>query len=103
MPFTLANGDPCLLCDVMAGRVPAATPVRQTAFTFTAVPPRQRELGQLVIYTRRHVPTLLDVTDEEANGLATECRAMAHELMRVYDDIEGFLIYENNGVASLQE
>ena len=102
MPIKLANGELCQCCELVAGRFRAASEVRRTESTVTVVVPRQSEVGHLVIFPMRHVPTLLDLTDEEAAALAVETRAMAHALMRAFD-ADGLLVYQNNGVASFQE
>jgi histidine triad (HIT) family protein len=102
VPIKLANDELCQCCELVAGRFPAATEVRRTDHTLTVVVPRQHEVGHLVVFPLRHVPTLLDLTDDEAAALAIETRAMAQALMRA-DGADGFLVYQNNGVASFQE
>jgi histidine triad (HIT) family protein len=102
MPITLANGALCQVCELVADRFPAATPIRRTKQTIALVVPRQREVGHLIVSPLRHVPTLLELTDEEAAAVAVESRAMAQALMRAFD-VAGFLVYQNNGTASFQE
>jgi histidine triad (HIT) family protein len=102
VPITLANGELCQVCELVADRFPAATLVRRSEQTIALVVPRQREVGHLIISPLRHVPTLLELTDEEARALAIETRAMARALTRAYE-LDGLLVYQNNGTASFQE
>jgi diadenosine tetraphosphate (Ap4A) HIT family hydrolase len=102
VPIKLANGQLCQVCELVADRFPAATPIRRTEQTIALVVPRQREVGHLIVSPLRHAPTLMDLTNEEARALAVESRAMAQALMRAYD-VDGFLVYQNNGTASFQE
>jgi histidine triad (HIT) family protein len=102
VPIALANGEMCQVCELVADRFPAATLVRRTAQTISLVVPRQREAGHLIVSPLRHAPTLMGLTDEEVRALAIETRAMARALARVYD-VDGLLVYQNNGTASFQE
>ncbi|MEI6665190.1 MAG: HIT family protein [Chloroflexota bacterium] len=103
MPITLANGELCQCCVIAAGEMPSLTEVRRSALTITCVIPRQHEVGHLIVFPVRHVPTLMELTNEETAAIATETRAMAAALQAAYSDVEGFLIYQNNGTASFQE
>jgi diadenosine tetraphosphate (Ap4A) HIT family hydrolase len=104
VPITLANGDLCQCCMLVEQQMPpgTVTEVRRTPLTLTVIVPRQHEAGHLIVFPTRHVPTLMDLTDDEVDALATESRAMAAALARI-DNIDGFLIYQNNGTASFQE
>jgi histidine triad (HIT) family protein len=103
MPITLANGELCQCCVIAAEEMPSLTEVRRTDSMITIVVPRQHEVGHLVVFPVRHVATLMELTDEETAALAIETRAMAAALERAYGDLDGFLIYQNNGTASYQE
>ena len=102
MPITLANGELCQCCMIAAGRMPSVTEVRRTARMITVVVPRQHEAGHLIVFPIRHVATLMELTDDEAAAIATEARAMAMALRQAYE-LDGSLIYQNNGTASFQE
>jgi len=104
MPITLANGEHCQCCMLVADEMPSrtATEVRRTPLHMTVVVPSQSEEAHLIVFPIRHAHTLLDLTDEELDAIATETRTMAAVLARIYD-IGDFLIYENNGTASFQE
>ena len=69
---TAAPGDPCYLCEVVAGHSEKAI-VEETETTLTLVNWKQYELGQVYVIPRRHAPTLLDLTDEEG-GRRDSCR-----------------------------
>lgn len=102
MPITLANTERCQCCAIVAGDLPSVTEVRRTAMTIASVVPRQHEVGHLIVFPFRHVPTWMELTDEEATALAVEGRAMAMALERTFG-LDGLLIYQNNGTASFQE
>lgn len=104
MPITLANGDLCQCCMLVEQQMPpgTATEVRRTPLTVTVIVPNQNEVGHLIVFPIRHVPTLIELADDEVDELASESRAMAVALARLYD-LDGFLIYQNNGTASFQE
>ena len=70
--------------------------------TITFVNPRQFEIGQLLIIPRRHAPTILDLTDDEAYEIMSKLRTAAEALTKTFSP-DGITVYQNNGVASLQE
>ena len=104
MPITLANGEACQCCMLVANEMPpgTATEVRRTPLMMTIIVPNQNEVGHLVVFPIRRAPTLVDLTDDEVDAIASETRAMAVALARAYA-LDGFLIYQNNGTASFQE
>ena len=104
MPITLANGERCQCCMLVANEMPpgTATEVHRTPLTMSVIVPSHTEEGHLIVFPIRHAPTLIDLTVEELDGIATESRAMAEALARLFE-ITDFLIYENNGTASFQE
>ena len=104
MPVTLANGERCQVCMLVANEMPegTATEVRRTPLTITVIVPGQAEVGHLIVCPIRHASLLTDLSDDEVDEIANESRAMAAALARVFD-LDGFLIYQNNGTASFQE
>ena len=73
-----------------------------TATTLTFINPRQFEVGQLLVITRRHAPTILDLTDDEAIEIMNKVRSAARALTATFKP-DGITVYQNNGVTSLQE
>jgi histidine triad (HIT) family protein len=97
----LPRQDPCEICETLAGRshVPI---VAESELTITVVSPVQFEVGQCCVVTRRHVGTLLDLTDAEGSAVIRAAREVAHALLATYMPL-GILTFQNNGVYSGQE
>jgi len=92
---------PCEICETLAGR--SAVPViAESEHTLTVVTPVQFEVGQCCVVTRRHVGTLLDLTDQECAAVLTAARDVAQALLATYQPL-GILTFQNNGVYSGQE
>ena len=91
----------CYLCEAVAGRTEKPL-VEETDHTATFVNWRQFELGQVYVITKRHAPTLLDVTEEEATSVMHAVTRVARALVRAYDP-DGLNLIQNNGVVAGQE
>ena len=100
-PFVLPKPDKCVFCEVMAGRMRKGL-VEETPLTLTLVNHWQFEIGQVLVIPRRHAPTLLDLTDEELDAVMHAVRRVSNALVSAYSP-DGLTLYQNNGVASLQE
>ena len=97
----LPRQDPCEICETLAGR--STVPVlAQSELTISVVTPVQFEVGQCCVVTRRHVATLLDLTDQEGAAVLKAAREVAHALVATYKPL-GILTFQNNGVYSGQE
>jgi len=97
----LPHQDPCQICETLAGRTTVPL-VAECELTCTVVNPMQFETGQCCVVTRRHVATLLELTDEEAAAVIKAAREVAHALLATYKPL-GILTFQNNGVYSGQE
>lgn len=86
----------------MAGREDAWAVVDESEHTLTVVNPWQFEIGQCCVITRRHVATLLDLSDEECGTILVSARRVAEALVKTYRPL-GILTFQNNGVFSGQE
>ena len=98
----LPRVDTCYFCDIIAGRSDAWNVVERNELTVTMLNGRQFAIGQCMVVPIRHAPTLLDLTGEEGAAVM----AAAQRLMRVLIGElapDGVLLYQNNGVGSLQE
>ena len=62
----------------------------------------QFEVGQCCVVTRRHVATLLDLTDQEGAAVIKAAREVAQALLATFKPL-GILTFQNNGVYSGQE
>lgn len=100
-PFEMPQPAVCVFCEMTAGRLDKGV-VEETALTLTIVNQRQFETGQALVISRRHAPTLLDLTEEEAAAVFAAVRRLAAALVAAYAP-DGVTLYQNNGVASLQE
>ena len=97
---TPVRGDPCYLCEVIAGRADKGI-VEETEATLTLVNWHQFEVGQVLVIPRRHAPTLFDLTNEEAVAVIQAVRRTADALVRAYDP-DGLNLIQNNGVIAGQ-
>ena len=101
MPFELPKG-PCIFCERIAGERDDWAVIDQDELTISFVNPRQYEEGQSLVIPRRHAPTLLDLTSEEAAALLQHAQRVARAMVAAFDP-DGLTLYQNNGVASYQE
>lgn len=98
----LPRRDPCDLCEGMAGREERWAVIDEGEHTLTVINPWQFEMGQCCVITRRHVATLLDLSDQECAAIMAAARRVAEALVRTFDPL-GILTFQNNGVYSGQE
>ncbi len=101
-PFEMPTWDPCPFCERVAGRGENRHVIHSTEKTLTLLNPRQFEIGQLLVIPHRHAPTILDLTDDEAGEIMKTVRIAAEALIKTFNP-DGITVYQNNGVASLQE
>ena len=94
--------EPCDFCEGMAGREERWAVVDETEHTLTVVNPWQFEVGQCCVITRRHAPTLLDLSAAECGMVMTSAQRVAGALVEAYRPL-GILTFQNNGVYSGQE
>lgn len=86
----------------MAGREERWAVVEESEHTLTVVNPWQFELGQCCVITRRHVATLLDLSEHECGAVMASAKRVAQALVGAYRPL-GILTFQNNGVYSGQE
>ena len=97
---TALPGDPCFLCEVIAGRSEKGM-VEETELTLTLVNWAQFELGQVYVIPRRHALTLFDLTNNETVAVIHAARRAADAIVRAYDP-DGLNLIQNNGVIAGQ-
>ncbi len=100
--FEMPIWDPCPFCELAAGRGETRHIINATEKTLTLINKRQFEIGQLLVIPRRHAPTILDLTDDEALEIMNKVRTAAEALIETFNP-DGIIVYQNNGVTSLQE
>jgi diadenosine tetraphosphate (Ap4A) HIT family hydrolase len=94
--------EPCDLCEGMAGREERWAIIEESEHVLTVINPQQFEIGQCCVITRRHVATLLDLSDRECEAVMRAAKRVAHALVKAYRPL-GILTFQNNGVYSGQE
>ena len=94
--------NPCDLCEGIAGREEKWGVIEESDHTLTVINPWQFEVGQCCVITRRHVATLLDLSDEECSAIIVSAKRVAHALVETFSPL-GILTFQNNGVYSGQE
>jgi len=94
--------EPCDLCEGMAGRDERWAILDESEHTLTVINPWQFEIGQCCVITRRHVATLLDLSDEECREIMSSAKRIAAALVKTFRPL-GILTFQNNGVYSGQE
>ena len=99
--FKLPDVDMCSFCEAIAGRLEKGI-IEETEKTVTFVNSRQYEVGQVLVVSRRHTPTLFDLTDEEAVAVMQAVQRVSKAIIEAYE-VDGMTLYQNNGVVSLQE
>ncbi len=93
---------PCELCEGMAGRDERWSVIDESDHTLTVINPWQFEIGQCCVITRRHIGTLLDLSDCESAAIIASAKRVAFALIKTYQPL-GILTFQNNGVYSGQE
>lgn len=99
--FQLPETDSCYFCDRLSMESPPGL-VASSELTATLVNARQHQRGQVIVIPRRHAPTLLDLNEEEALDAMHAARQAARAMIEAFE-MDGLLIYQNNGLASWQE
>lgn len=99
--FKLPGAEPCHFCDRLAKAQPRGL-VAETDLSATLVNARQHQQGQVIVIPKRHAPTVLDLGEAEAVDAMRAAKRVARAMIEAYD-MDGMLLYQNNGVASGQE
>ena len=100
-PFEIPECSPCPFCEIAEGRLAGAV-VELTDQTLTILNKRQIETGQVLVMPRRHVPTLLDLSEKEGAAVMQAAQRVARAMVQAFSP-DGITVYQNNGVVSLQE
>ena len=114
--FQLPEYDPCPFCEYVAGR-PVRSPqdgelvhgvvVEERGETLAFVNPR-RPVGfadepapWVLVIPKRHAPTILDLSAEEATAVMAHAHRLARAVTAAFD-LEGLRLLQNNGIAGDQ-
>jgi len=101
VPIELPEGR-CIFCERLAGERDDWAVIAEDELTTSFINPRQFEEGQALIIPRRHAPTILDLTDAEAAAIFQHAKRISQAMVAAFDP-DGITLWQNNGVASLQE
>ncbi len=97
MPMFVDTSPPgqCIFCRLVAGEIPAAR-VYEDALTIAFMDIGQVNPGHVLVATRRHAATLLDVTPEEAAAAMQTAQRVARAVQTVFDP-PGMTLLQANG------
>lgn len=101
-PLPLPEESPCYFCEIIEGRTSRWNVVEETPLTVTVLNGRQFEVGQCMIVSRRHAPTLLDLDARECAAVMAAARRLTRAMVAAFAP-DGVLVYQNNGTGSGQE
>ena len=88
----------CIFCRLIAGEIPSAR-VYEDEQTVAFMDIGQVTQGHVLVATRRHVPTLLDATPEEAAALMRTAQRVALAARAAFDPAGVMLLQANGAVA----
>ena len=97
MPMFVDTTPPgqCLFCRLVAGEIPYAR-VYEDALTIAFMDLGQVNPGHVLVATKRHAATLLDITPEEAAAVMQTAQHVARAVMAVFNP-PGLTLLQANG------
>ena len=97
MPMFFDTSPPgqCIFCRLVAGDIPAAT-VYEDRLTIAFMDIGQVNPGHVLVATKRHAATLLDITPEEAAAVMQTAQRVAQAVRRAFDP-PGLTLLQANG------
>ena len=85
----------CLFCKLVAGEIPSAR-VYEDALTLAFMDIGQVNPGHVLVATKRHATTLLDITPQEAAAVMQTAQRVASAIREVFDP-PGMTLLQANG------
>lgn len=97
MPMFVDHSPPgqCLFCRLVAGEIPSAK-VAEDDLTVAFMDIGQVNPGHVLVATKRHAVTLLDITPEEAAAVMQTAQRVAQAAQAVFD-APGMSLFQANG------
>ena len=97
MPMFIDTSPPgqCIFCRLVSGDIPSAK-VYEDARTIAFMDLGQVNPGHVLVATRRHAATLLDITAEEAAAVMQTAQRVAQAVQAVFDP-PGLTLLQANG------
>ena len=87
--------DQCLFCRLVAGEIPSAR-VYEDTLTIAFMDIGQVTPGHVLVATKRHATTLLDITPQEAAAVMQTAQRVASAIREVFDP-PGMTLLQANG------
>ncbi len=102
MPMFVDTSPPgeCIFCRLVLGEIPSAR-VYEDALTVAFMDIGQVNPGHVLVATRRHAATLLEITPEEAGAVLQTAQRVAHAVQDAFDP-PGLTLLQANGRAGDQ-
>ena len=102
MPMFVDTSPPgeCIFCKLVAGTLPCAQ-VYEDELTLAFMDLGQVNPGHVLVASKRHAVTLLELTAEEAGAVMQTAQRMAHAIQSAFDP-EGITVLQANGAAAEQ-
>lgn len=97
MPMFVDTSPPgqCIFCRLVAGEIPCAK-VYEDALTLAFMDLGQVNPGHVLVATKRHAATLLDITAEEAAAVMQTAQRVARAVQATFDP-PGLTLLQANG------
>ncbi len=97
MPMFIDTSPPgqCIFCRLVAGDIPAAK-VHEDGLTIAFMDIGQVNPGHVLVATKRHAATVLDITPEEAAAVMQTAQRVAHAAQAAFDPA-GLTLLQANG------
>lgn len=97
MPHFVDTSPPgqCIFCRIVSGEIPAAK-VYEDALTIAFMDLGQVNPGHVLVATKRHAVTLLDLTQEECAAVMQTAQRIAQAIEREFDPA-GLTLLQANG------
>ena len=96
MPIELPDMDPCVMCELIAGRRNDWLVIEDAELLVIMMTAFQFEVGQVLLIPKRHAPTIVDLTSEEAAAIFAAAQRVSRAMIDAFDP-DGITLYQNNG------
>ncbi len=102
MPMFIDTSPPghCIFCKIVAGEIPAAK-IYEDALTVAFMDIGQVNPGHVLVASKRHAVTLLELTSEEAAAIMQTAQRVAVAAQAAFDP-DGITLFQANGAAGGQ-
>jgi histidine triad (HIT) family protein len=100
MPIELPDMERCPFCRFLNSESESVSVVEEKD-VFAFLNPRQFGKGHVLVISRRHAPTVLDLEREEALSIMHQVHRIANAISRAFDP-SGLNIFQNNGLTAGQ-